>query len=366
VRRGGLVGCLITSGRFGGSKRKKKERTLLPGAPMERVADDDYAARGAAAASGGREHIECVDGGAQEHETRKSWADEDEELAAIGFSACSCGQLSCVSWSFLVFLLAIAIGIVVHDPSDAALLPGFFLAPMIVLYVIYWRKLRHKIPVDLVLQNFAFGFLPGACIVMLVELVLSGVFFLICFNDQLGGWFNAATHNGGGGLRSIADTEWVLLVAGSMRIRSLSFARPASILSSPAQWRTRLPAKNPASFLFANTMPQQAVREKPHTRGDATGIGSVVVGGGAGTDPSGQQVDPIAVLSQMYGINIVRTPGLYLFIFLLSYVVAAGTVRMRSCVRNGVCACVRVRVSVFLLLRVLVCASLQRCICLSV
>jgi hypothetical protein len=27
----------------------------------------------------------------------------------------------------------------------------------------------------------------------------------------------------------------------------------------------------------------------------------------------------------MYGITIVRTPGLYLFLFLLSYIVAAGT-----------------------------------------
>lgn len=49
------------------------------------------------------------------------------------------------------------------------------------------------------LQNFAFGFLPGACLVMLVELILSAIFFVVCFNDQLGGWFQNATQ---GGLRS--------------------------------------------------------------------------------------------------------------------------------------------------------------------
>ena len=56
---------------------------------------------------------------------------------------------------------------------------------------------------------------------MIVELILSGVFFLLCFNDQLGGWFSAATHDGGGGLRSLASGEagWAaLLVASDVRL----------------------------------------------------------------------------------------------------------------------------------------------------
>jgi hypothetical protein len=102
-----------------------------------------------AAESGGEE--EGV--GAHRQHAGKSWADEEEELPAIGFCApCACGGLSCLSWAFLVFLLCIVIRIVVHNPQDAALLPGFFVAPMLVLYVFYWRKLRHQIPVDLVLQ----------------------------------------------------------------------------------------------------------------------------------------------------------------------------------------------------------------------
>lgn len=101
-----------------------------------------------AAESGGEEEGVASN---QQH-AGKSWADEEEELPAIGFCTCACGGLSCLSWSFLVFLLCIAVRIVSHNLRDALLLPGFFVAPMLVLYVFYWRKLRHQIPVDLVLQ----------------------------------------------------------------------------------------------------------------------------------------------------------------------------------------------------------------------
>jgi hypothetical protein len=45
-----------------------------------------------------------------------------------------------------------------------------------------------QIPLDLVVGNFAFGFLPGSILVMIVELIMSGIFFLVCFHDQLGDW----------------------------------------------------------------------------------------------------------------------------------------------------------------------------------
>ena len=273
----------------------------------------------------------------------KSWADEQEEGHGGARCSCSCGRLSCRSWGFLGFLIALSAAIIAHNPRDALLLPGFFLAPLLVLWLIWGRKLRQEIPMDLVLQNFgmrslcmrvnsslcrrlqfafdiggccdaqeaseyvaagsilsAFGFLPGACVVMLVELILSGVFFLICFNEQLGGWFTSATHDsGGGGLR----WEGAVLTASSMRLRN---------------WRS--PVTGPAGI----------------RRTGATAA--------AAQDGESPQ-DPLQVLSKMYGITIVRTPGLYFFIFLLAYVVAAGTeetlkyvtpLRFRAC-RHSAC-----------------------------
>ena len=66
----------------------------------------------------------------------------------------------CNSWSFLLVLLFLSATIVFRNLEDAALLPGFYLAPVMVLFVTWWRKLRKEIPMDLVIKNFAFGFLP--------------------------------------------------------------------------------------------------------------------------------------------------------------------------------------------------------------
>jgi len=205
--------------------------------------------------------------------------------------------------------LVLPVGIVMHNPKDAALLPGFFLAPMLVLYVVWYRRLRRQIPVNLVLQNFAFGFLPGACIVMVVELLLSAIFFLVCFNDQLGGWFNSVTHDGGGSLRSLASPSggWgaALAVAASMRFRAPG-----------ARWA---PLHRPGVAAAA------AISARRTT----VGRGAAASGGGhparEDVEEAAKGVDPIAVLGRMYGISIKRTPGLYIFVFLLAFVVAAGT-----------------------------------------
>lgn len=84
----------------------------------------------------------------------KSWADEEEEEPRGARCSCSCGQLSCLSWGFLAFLIALSAAIVAHNPRDALLLPGFFLAPLLVLWLVWGRKLRQEIPMDLVLQSF--------------------------------------------------------------------------------------------------------------------------------------------------------------------------------------------------------------------
>lgn len=131
---------------------------------------------------------------------------------------------------------------------------------------------------------------------MLVELILSGVFFLVCFNEQLGGWFTSATHDSGGSLR----WEGAVLTASRMRLRT---------------WQSPV------------TVPGGIRRM------------------GAAAQDGGSPQDPLEVLSKLYGVTIVRTPGLYLFIFLLAYVVAAGTeetlkyvapLRFRAC-RHSAC-----------------------------
>jgi hypothetical protein len=260
-----------------------------------------------------------ADGGDEEAAARRSprtsWA-HDEEQPPRACGACSCGELTCLSWAFLAFVLCIAVGIVAHNPRDAALLPGFFVAPMLVLYVVWYRKLRREIPANLVLQNFAFGFLPGACVVMLVELVLSAIFFLVCFNDQLGGWFNSATHDGGGSLRSVASAEgqwWgALALAASLRLRA------------PGGWA---PVRRPGVDAAAAATARRTMAGRG-TASAAGGHGDVgPAGAGTRAQPAVEQaVDPLAVLGKMYGITVKRTPGLYVFVFLLAYVVAAGTV----------------------------------------
>ncbi len=253
---------------------------------------------------------------------RTSWA-HDEEQPPRACGACSCSELTCLSWVFLAFVLCIAVGIVAHNPRDAALLPGFFLAPMLVLYVVWYRKLRREIPANLVLQNFAFGFLPGACVVMLVELLLSAVFFLVCFNDQLGGWFNSATHDGAGSLRSVASAgeQWwcALALAVSLRLRA------------PGDWApVRRPGADAAAAATAQrTTARRGTASVAGVHGDAGPAGAVTRAQPAAVE---QAVDPIAVLGKMYGITIKRTPGLYFFVFLLAYVVAAGTV----CLLRGI------------------------------
>jgi RsiW-degrading membrane proteinase PrsW (M82 family) len=260
------------------------------------------------------------DGGDEEVASRRSqrtsWAHEEEEPLKV-CGACSCGELTCLSWCFLVFVLVIAVSIVMHNPKDAALLPGFFLAPMLVLYVVWYRRLRRQIPVNLVLQNFAFGFLPGACIVMVVELLLSAIFFLICFNDQLGGWFNSVTHDGGGSLRSLASPSggWGSALA---VVASMCFRAPG------ARWA---PLHRPGMAAVAAV----SARHTTAGRGAAASGGGHPHGGPGSAaaredvEEAAKAVDPIAVLSKMYGISIQRTPGLYLFVFLLAFVVAAGT-----------------------------------------
>ena len=235
------------------------------------------------------------DASAGDSRGRKSWADEDEELPPIDCCAFVCHGLSCLSWTFLALLAGICVVIAAHDARDAALLPGFFVAPLIVLYVFYWRPLRSQISLDLVLKSFAFGFLPGACIVMLVELVLAGFFFVVCFHDQLGGWFAVASSNAGdGGLRALPVTGTQQLGLSSLLIAMHSAGRDL-------RSRETLPA--------------------------GRGVGSTAARRVASHSGEGAQ-DPLKSLGRQFGISVTRTPGLYLFIFLLAYVVAAGTEEM--------------------------------------
>ncbi|EKX38164.1 hypothetical protein GUITHDRAFT_115711 [Guillardia theta CCMP2712] len=182
-----------------------------------------------------------------------------------------------MDWAFLLFLLATSIYITYHNPDDAALLPGFFVPPVLILYVIYWRKLRDEIPLDLVIKTFAFGFLPGAAVVMILELILAGIFFFVCFNEQIEGWFSA--------LSSLTTMN------GSNAPREVHFTI--------------------AQQLFHRLhRPQQISR---------TLVDHVLQAQGGG------DTDPLTDIESAYGIVIKRSPGFYLFIALMAYVIAAGT-----------------------------------------
>lgn len=94
-------------------------------------------------------------------------------------------HLSLPSWLFLAFLGGISIYLVVRNPSDILLLPGFFLPPILVLHIFYFRRLRKEISLDVVVANFACGFLPGAIIVVVAEALIALSLFLFFFSDQL-------------------------------------------------------------------------------------------------------------------------------------------------------------------------------------
>lgn len=159
---------------------------------------------------------------------------------------------------------------------------------------------------------------------MVVELILSGVFFIICFNEQLGGWFSAATQDGGS-QRSLptGKAEWMSALVAASAMRLGGWRLP----------RMRGQAPDVALPSTSNDPGVQLAYSGRTRRQQST--------------PSASQgpQDPLEVINQLYGISIVRTPGLYLFLFLLTFVVAAGTeetlkymtpLRFRAC-RHSAC-----------------------------
>ena len=218
---------------------------------------------------------------------RKSWADEDEELPPIDCCV-RVPRALVLELTFLALLAGICVVIAAHDARDAALLPGFFVAPLIVLYVFYWRP-PSQISLDLLPKARSAS--CRALIVMLVELVLAGFFFVVCFHDQLGGWFAVASSNAGdGGLRALPVTGTQQLGLSSLLIAMHSTGRDL-------RSRETLPA--------------------------GRGVGSTAARRVASHSGEGAQ-DP---RPSGGSISVTRTPGLYLFIFLLA-LVAAGTEEM--------------------------------------
>ena len=188
---------------------------------------------------------------------------------------------------------------------------------------------------------------------MIVELVLAGIFFVICFNDQLGGWVEAATHNGGGGglrslqhaMPSLQDTwsRWGAALALARALRYNNVRVRSSVFGAMAGRPTVSASKSTAESTSNTTVAHTATSSNLLASRNWRGLG----GKAALTEasPSGVDPDPLAELGNMYGITIVRTPGLYLFLFLLSYIVAAGTeetlkymtpMRFRAC-RHSSC-----------------------------
>lgn len=98
-------------------------------------------------------------------------------------------HLSCLSKVFLVFLVFLGVVLGVINPQMFAAGP-LILLPSCAFGFWYARKKRAGVPLelDMFVRLFAGGFVPGAIVVVIVELVVGLVFFFICFNNQLSGW----------------------------------------------------------------------------------------------------------------------------------------------------------------------------------
>lgn len=174
-----------------------------------------------------------------------------------------------------------AVALLARQPSDALLLPGFFVAPLLVLYLSYWRHLRHDIPLDLVIKTFAFGFGPGALVVMVIETILAGIFFLFCFHEQIPGWYEAITAR--------VEASKGLHLGGTGESNGLFSGGSGGGMLGPV---VNMPG------VVQNSPQLEAID---------------------------QDGGPLETLQAQFGVLVVRTPGLYIFLLLMSYVIAAGT-----------------------------------------
>lgn len=94
-------------------------------------------------------------------------------------------KLSCTSLCFLIFLLPLCLALIYIDKDNVFVLPLLLAAPVLTLYFVWWRSNRHAANLDTVVKMFASGFLPGAIIALVVESLLTLLFALVCFADQI-------------------------------------------------------------------------------------------------------------------------------------------------------------------------------------
>ena len=102
------------------------------------------------------------------------------------FSGPNCGY--CCIFSFL-FLSSIRYPVlhIAIERTTCSSQSSYFSdhSKVLTLYCVWWRSNRHAANLDTVIKMFASGFLPGALIALVVESVLTLVFALVCFADQI-------------------------------------------------------------------------------------------------------------------------------------------------------------------------------------
>lgn len=92
-------------------------------------------------------------------------------------------SLTPCSWICIALVAVFAVVLSASSWDNVIVLPLLAAAPLAVMYVVWWRRYRSQVRLDLVIKLFCFGFGPGALIVMAVETVLGVVFFLVFFKE---------------------------------------------------------------------------------------------------------------------------------------------------------------------------------------
>lgn len=101
----------------------------------------------------------------------------------------SWNQFSCMSKTFIVFLAALFI---LSCNTNLEMMAAFplLMVPFGCFAYIYWKKRKAGVGIelDVFVRLYAGGFVPGAFVAIICELVITLVLFFVCFSDQLPGW----------------------------------------------------------------------------------------------------------------------------------------------------------------------------------
>jgi RsiW-degrading membrane proteinase PrsW (M82 family) len=102
-----------------------------------------------------------------------------------------------VAKTFLVFVAVISLFAIIQNPFWIIVLAIIFLPTALFIYKVKKSQRNEAEPADLnsIVNSYGIGFLPGALVVMLAELLLITVFALIFFGSQINDYLKALDPN---------------------------------------------------------------------------------------------------------------------------------------------------------------------------